>query len=500
MNALCRIIAATASVVILLSSMATAQSIRLVRNDVDSTRAHFVTATFRFGFDVTLADVQGCNGAAFELRYSNAQYVRYSGYSGGDFGERGLFVIDSSNIATGDGKLTISVLSGKPSSTAGIDNPVVIRLDFVVTPDAPHGIVSSFNFISARAVINKDGGKIIDLQSENSIQIIHSYIDIWPGDADNNGFVDGHDGTVIGLFITDTDNQGRYRGLRRQPSSIYWYPQRALSWDSAEATYADCDGSGEVTLNDLLVVQLNFNHETTTGALKGGETPMAASPYVNPVPFDVPDAVKIPVYCRVSRPFIGAATRITWDDPGVPYHVVGIEPGDAFSGDVFCWTNINQDSHYADIAVGTINADSKSPDARRVIEPTDKFLLCYLVIDSLRSGAFPIQMLQHPTGITASGQFFPLELAPLSVEQTVRGAAFSATLRNYTINIESSTDLTNVSVVFYDILGHKTGSAEPSVLSSTTAEIPLPSFPAGYSFAVITAGKETLMLPLAAGK
>lgn len=500
MNALCRIIAATASVIILSSSITTAQSIRLVRNDVDSSRAHFVTATFRFGFDVTLADIQGCNGAAFELRYTNAQYVRYSGYSGGAFGERGIVVIDSSNLATGDGHLFIGVLSGNPASSEGVDNPVVIRLDFVVTPDAPHGEVSSFNFVSGRAITTKDSGSVIDLQNENKIVAIRSYIKIWPGDADNNGKVNTNDITTIGSFLTNSDNQGPFRGFRRQPASTYWYPQTSLSWDSVLATHADCDGSGEVTLNDLLVVQLNFYHETTTGNIKGGETPMATSPYINPAPIDVPGAVKIPVYCRVSRPFIGAATRITWDDPGVPYRVVGIEPGDAFSGDVLCWSNINQKSRYADITVGTINADSKSPDARRVIEPADKFLLCYVVVDSLRSGAFPIQMLQHPTGITASGQFFPLELAPLSVEKTVRGAAFSATLRNNSIRIESLADLNDVSITFYDVLGKKTGVAEPSALTSTTAEIPLPSFPTGCSFAVITAGKETLMLPLVAGK
>lgn len=472
------------------------QSISLVRNDVDSSRAHFVTATFRFGLDVKLTDVPGCNGASFELRFSNAQYVRYSGYSKGDFGDNGIMVVDRSDISTGDGRLYIGVLSGKPAGSAGIDDPVVIRLDFVVTPDAPHENYSTFSFVSAKAVINSDSGAVIDLRGDNTALAIRSFINIWPGDANNDGKVNTNDISTIGSFLTNSDNQGPFRGFKRNPSSAYWTPQTALAWDSVLATSADCDGSGEVTLNDILVVQLNFFRERAVGKQLPDNT-QDASPYINPKPLNIPlSAVKIPVYCRVDRPFIGAATRIAWDTHNnLPYKVIGIEPGEEFGSDILCYSHINQNLNYADIVIGTINADTKSPGSNRVIVPADRFLLCYLVVDSLRSEAFPLQMLQHPTGITASGQFFPLELVPLSAEQPDGGATFSAEVHGYSLIIKSDI-LNNVSVKFYDISGNSIGRPQTAEFISKSAAFTLPDMAAGLIFAVIKSGEYFHVLPL----
>lgn len=471
------------------------QSISLVRNDVDSSRAHFVTATFRFGLDVKLTNVPGCNGTSFELRFSNAQYVRYSGYSKGDFDEQGIMVVDRSDISTGDGRLYIGVLSGNPAGSAGTDNPVAIRLDFVVTPDAPHGNYSTFSFVSAKAVVNSDSGAVIDLRSDNTVLAIRSFIKIWPGDANNDGKVNTNDISTIGSFLTNSDNQGPFRGFKRNPSSAYWVPQTALAWDSVLATSADCDGSGEVTLNDILVVQLNFFRERIVSKQIPDNT-QATSPYINPKPIELPlSAVKVPVYCRVDRPFIGAAARITWNSPESSYKVIGIEPGEEFGGDILCYSYINQDLHYADIAVGTINADTKMPGSNRVIEPADRFLLCYLIVDSLRSEAFPLQMLQHPTGITASGQFFPLELAPLSAEQSDGGAAFSAEVRNSSIVVKSDAS-NSISVTFFDLLGNPIGQRQNAEFISKTMSFPLPDATAGLLFAIVRSGEHFIALPV----
>ncbi|GAB1429830.1 hypothetical protein MASR2M18_06630 [Ignavibacteria bacterium] len=473
------------------------QSISLVRNDVDSSRAHFVTATFRFGLDVKLTDVPGCNGTSFELRFSNAQYVRYSGYSKGDFGEQGIMVVDRSDISTGDGRLYIGVLSGNPAGSAGIDDPVAVRLDFVVTPDAPHENYSTFSFVSAKAVVNSDSGAVIDLRGDNNVLAIRSFIKIWPGDANNDGKVNTNDISTIGSFLTNSDNQGPFRGFKRNPSSAYWVPQTALAWDSVLATSADCDGSGEVTLNDILVVQLNFFRERTVGKQISDNT-QAASPYINSKPLEIPiSAIKIPVYCRADRSFIGAAARIAWSMPELHGKVIGIEPGELSGSDILCYSHVNQELNYADIAVGTINADTKMPGSNRVIEPADRFLLCYLIVDSLRSEAFPLQMLQHPTGITASGQFFPLELAPLSTEQYDGGAAFSAEVRNSSVIVKSDAS-NSVSVTFYDILGNQAGQRQTAEFISKTVSFPLPDAITGLLFAVVRSGEHSIVLPLSA--
>ncbi len=466
-----------------------------MRNDADTTRAHFVTATFRFGFDVKLSDVKGCNGVSFELRFSNAQYVRYSGYSGGDFGERGIVVIDRSDVSTGDGRLHIGVLSGNPAGSAGKDDPIAIRLDFVVTPDAPHGNVSTFSFVSAKAVVNSDSGSVIDLRSDNVALAIRSYIDIWPGDANNDGKVNTNDISTIGSFLTNSDNQGPYRGFKRQPASTYWTPQTALAWDSVLATSADCDGSGEVTLNDILVVQLNFYRERTITKITPDET-QSLSPYINPKPMQIPlTAVKIPVFCNVDRPFIGAAARIAWNESNDNSRILGIEPSEAFSGDILCYSRVNNEQQFADIAIGTINAGKKVPDTYQVIEPSDRFILCYLIVDSLRSDVFPLQMLQHPTGITASGQFFPIKTAPLSVDKTEGGAPFSAKECNGKIIVETDRPQT-LSVTLYNVLGEKIGAPQIVNCTSSSTEISLPPILSGAYYASVAVAGKTKTIPI----
>jgi hypothetical protein len=38
-----------------------------------------------------------------------------------------------------------------------------------------------------------------------------------------------------------------------------WQPQECITWDTLEATFADCDGNGIVTTADLAVVSVNYN-------------------------------------------------------------------------------------------------------------------------------------------------------------------------------------------------------------------------------------------------
>ncbi len=238
-----------------------AQSIRIVRSDVDSGRASFITATQLFGMDIEVSGVNNCTGVSFELQYQGSQYVVFSDWKARDMGMQGSFAYDLSDTASGAGSVHIGALSGIAVTDPGIDNPVAIHLDFVVRPSAPNGTALTFSFNHAQAVTSDSGGMIVNLSSAPYQVSIHGFVNVFPGDADNNGLVDSRDATTVGAFLKQGSGASNVRGYKRQPCSTLWLPQEALVWDSAKATYADCDGSGDVTLSDNLVVQINFGKE-----------------------------------------------------------------------------------------------------------------------------------------------------------------------------------------------------------------------------------------------
>lgn len=446
-----------------------AQSIRLVRTDVDSSRSHFVTATFRFGVDVVLSDALGCTGAAFEMRYTNPSVVRLSGWRAGSFGAQGTVQVDQTDLSTGNGRISVGALSGDPAYARGIDNPLIIHFDFVVMPDAVHNQSSIFTFVNAQAVINKDSGSIVQLTSSAQSYSIRSFLQVWPGDADNNGLIDTRDFSQINLFVGNNDSLTRFRGFKRQNNSMYWAPQIALAWDSAQATYADCDGSGDVTYTDILVSSLNYGKTITA---RKGETPLTA-PISNHPPLSSENLVKIPVICSSDREFLGAAGKVAWNmwNEYKNAQVVGIEAGELFCGDVVLYYNIDSIKQQADFVISSLSHTCLAPQGGGV--------LAYLLVNNPQGpGTFPLPMLQTPTGITVSGLFFPLQ-APTGVNEEAPTGDFTFELRNRQFHATSALPST---IAITDVLGRTLLSAE------STSTIDLQLLPTGVYFAAMKTG------------
>jgi hypothetical protein len=402
----------------LLPVMAAAQSVTLVRTDVDSARAHFITATMRFGVDITLRDAPGCNAATMDITFSNANVVRYSGWSAGSFPRRNVVVVDLSDPTTNTGRLSITAFSGNPAPDSGVNNPVIIHLDFVTMPDAVHNTLCTFGFINPLAVLNKNNGSAISLNSQSISYTIRSWIDVWPGDADNNGVVDSRDGIAIGLYLTNSASESRFRGFRRPSASTVWAPQTVLAWDSAQATFADCDGNGEVTTTDALILALNTSKRRSTIGPGGGK-PLAApvntdKAQENPLPAGYK---KIAIPVQADEPIIGATARISWaeDLANEKYKVIGFESGTLFEGDesVFI-SKIYPETNSADLVSCSLN-----PSRRNNIQAG---ILAYMIVDPLGSDAIPHPMLQNPIGLSAPGLFLPLRSTTLAADNSpVRG-------------------------------------------------------------------------------
>lgn len=307
---------------LLTSVLAEAQSIKIVRTDVDSSRKNIVTATYLFGFDIYADDVDDCNGVAFELRYNQTEYVKFSGWQNGDFGEYGNAQVVQGKTQDNKGRIIVGTGTGIPLGNLGIDNPKVIHLEFAVTQSAPHFSFITFEFLSPKATVFVDSlGQKIDLDSDSETFRIHSFIDVWPGDANNDGSVTFDDFNQVNLYMGMGSATKNLRSFKRPQASTIWKAQRVLAWDSADVTYADCDGNGDITSTDHLIVTYNIDKTQNSGGI------IKQTPYFAEKEFPA-DAIAIPVYANSDYSYIGASGEFMINVDKENY--LGVKSGELF--------------------------------------------------------------------------------------------------------------------------------------------------------------------------
>jgi len=219
------------------------QTLQLRRSDGGDTS--FVTAGERFRVRLQLRQAT-VFGAGCQLRYSPVPALQFAGWKAGDFPAAETVVIARTDTGTGEGVLEIAALSLSQQRR----EPTLVELEFVVLPQAAHGALASLRATQGWSLL---GDSLRSLPLATATFAIHGYIEVWPGDANNDGVVDSRDVALVGLYA--------YRGAtgyRRMPASTEWAPQTALAWADPQATYADCDGNGVVSVRDLAVVLQNY--------------------------------------------------------------------------------------------------------------------------------------------------------------------------------------------------------------------------------------------------
>jgi len=236
-----------------------AQSIKVVRSDVESARGGFITAGYVFGFDVYLDSVSRSNGVSFELQWDTPQFIQFSQWKIGDIGTRAqAYVMDK--IDQFAGHIYAVIGTGLQLDSSIIQNPKVLRLEFVLLQNAPDGDKVTFKFIKPTATAIIDSiPQVVTLKSEDIVFKFHGMVDVYPGDSDNNGTVDQSDFTQTLFYLGMGPLTKSVRTFKRQYASAYWTAQKCLKWDVASATYADCDGNGEINMDDLLIISYNLN-------------------------------------------------------------------------------------------------------------------------------------------------------------------------------------------------------------------------------------------------
>jgi len=90
-------------------------------------------------------------------------------------------------------------------------------------------------------------------------------VNVWPGDADNNGAANIFDiNRIVATYWQRT-------GPSRPNASLNWVAQSCQAWTPREATYADCSGDGTVNIFDINAVVVNFGRTHPAGSVMVGE-------------------------------------------------------------------------------------------------------------------------------------------------------------------------------------------------------------------------------------
>jgi hypothetical protein len=148
---------------------------------------------------------------------------------------------------------------------------------------------------------------------------------VWPGDSNNDGLVDTRDYNQIGLYFEGNSIQNNGKSFKRTDATIMWTGQQVLVWDNADATFADCDGDGVITVADGMVVFHNDSktHEEGTG-LMGDEAESGLTEEIDESEYN-----KIPVYSHVTDEYRATTGKIKLTDNLNISHII---PGDLFRG------------------------------------------------------------------------------------------------------------------------------------------------------------------------
>jgi hypothetical protein len=432
-------------------NLSNAQSLKVIRTDVDSARSGFVTATYSFGIDIVAEGVTKCTGVTFELRYDNFNYVKYSQWQSGAFGPKmTTAVISEQDNPAHQGKIYVGATSGEDIGNASIDNPLVIHVDFVVNPDALNRGTVTISFDNAMAVINdsSSGGKIINLSVQPVTYNIHGFVNVWPGDADTNGIVDTRDFTYIDLYLGYGTDLMPVRSFKRQNASSLWQAQSVLLWDVPAATYADCDGNGEVTVTDVLIWKYNFL-KTHSGAVKNIEKTQSDCLINNKV-IRTYKSIAIPIYLNSAQGFLGIAGRVSWADIYEGVNVLGIDNGELFAGEpYFLFTHINKELKYCDFAVGSMYEN---------FEPQKSGIIAYLIVEPTDGNSVPNNVkIDELTGLSNAGGLFNIEPSVSGISEQKYGEQDIKLINNdnYIVLFFNHILNGNETVNIYDIMGRR---------------------------------------------
>ncbi|MGE5480063.1 MAG: hypothetical protein ACM3U1_06500 [Chloroflexota bacterium] len=476
----------------LAAAPAAGQSLELRRTDIAPRYSGSVTATRNFGVDVLARDVRGANGVFFELRYAPTEYISFAGWTLSDEAKSKLgqkseaYALETRDAATGEAVLIVGVGSGAPlpdssqADSLGWIDPMVIHLDFNVAAWAEHNTKADFRF--TRPVAATSAG-VIDLAAEPVSYNINGFVDVWPGDADNDGETNHLDWSQIMLYLGSGESAPQMRAYRRRSPSLNFIAQKALAWDDPAATYADCDGNGEVTMSDMLVVVYNMKKSWKPASIVRSKevdhndgSLLGADMY-------------LPIEISSDQNFLGVAARLDVSEILENYEIVGVARGDLFFG------SSGKLDYKLDAARGELYVVAGEEDGLYCAKRAGTLTrLALRKKPGSSETPAPRALTLEAKAISGSGYVFDIAPAFLSLDDA-EASELAAELRGEELTISAAERYSNVAIEVYSSEGSRRISAQVP-LAAGKGLFSLEGLPQGVWFAKLTAGRNSKFIKL----
>jgi hypothetical protein len=344
-----------------------AQEVKLIRTDCDTNRSAFITSGYLFGFDVVALNISNVYRFLCEIEYDNIDFIQYSGWQAKNFGDNTyIFPNPQTDSLANKGNIAVVALLSEPNENIYYNNPDLIHFDFVVSQTAKHNSVTTFYVKNIKAYININGiDSIINIKPVTYKFTTHGYIEIWPGDANNDGIVNNNDFYGITNLLGQGSAIKSSKSFKREPASTLWLAQRVLAWDSIVAAYSDCDGNGDVTPLDMLVVFLNFNKSHIVTPIVSPMVTQVIENHLhkndnNLLGVYPKNSKSIPININTSKSIIGTVTKVTYNLLSNDCCLMGVSKGEIFNGDNSeLIIDAHHESGFLNIITGTKNPDEQ---------------------------------------------------------------------------------------------------------------------------------------------
>ncbi|MEW5767582.1 MAG: Ig-like domain-containing protein [bacterium] len=217
-----------------------------------------------------LHPAQDLFGVAFKLNYSRSDILDFVSASPGGFLSSNpddlVFMRDEVELAKVDekgGQINIGISRKRGVHQIGVGSPaegVLAYLRFKLNSGAAKGEQIELTFSDVTAT-DHNGRSVGLFPIGSKIQVGQGQLitaTVWPGDTNNDGWVDAKDVLPIGLYWKRT-------GLIRPGAATDWKSQQVTAWSPLEATYADANGDGVVEAKDVLPIGLNWHKKAGSG-------------------------------------------------------------------------------------------------------------------------------------------------------------------------------------------------------------------------------------------
>lgn len=163
----------------------------------------------------------------------------------------------------------VSIGVSRKSGAGGVQGAGYVgRIHFRCSASTPNNTSLLFT-LSSLSAIDPNGSPIL-LTPQGCTLLVNAGATVWPGDANNDGYVDQADILPLGVYFNRTGT------TRSGAPNNFWSAQSCSPlWSPANASYADCDGSGAIDQADVFAIGLNW-HKSHSFARTASPADLAA--------------------------------------------------------------------------------------------------------------------------------------------------------------------------------------------------------------------------------